>query len=80
MIKKKYILRNVVNHCELCEYVQKMIRLIKDIELDLLQNQLNIIYNDIDFSLRKRDVKRSKIKAKVTLSSMMKNLNEIKYD
>ena len=57
-----------------------MIRLIKDVELNLLQNQLNIIYNDIDFSLRKKDVKRSKIETKVTLSNMMKNLNEIKHD
>ena len=57
-----------------------MIRLIKDVELNLLQNQLNIIYNDINSSLRKGDVKRSKIKAKITLNSMMKNLNEAKHD
>ena len=80
MIKKKYILRDVVNHREFREYAQKMIRLIKDVELNLLQNQLNIIYNDIDFSLRKKDVKRSKIKVEVTLNSMMKNLNEAKHD
>ena len=57
-----------------------MIRLIKDIGLDLLQNQLNIIYNDINFLLRKKDVKRSKIKAKATLNNMIKNLNKIKHD
>ena len=80
MIKKKYILRDAVNHRELHKYAQKVIRLIKDAELNLLQNQLNIIYNDIDFSLRKKDVKRSKIEAEVTLNNMMKNLNEIKHD
>ena len=80
MIKEKYILRDAVNHRKSREYIQKMIRLIKDAGLNLLQNQLNIIYNDIDFSLRKKDVKRSKIKAEVTLSNMMKNLNEAKHD
>ena len=38
MIKKKYILRNAVNYYEPREYVQKIIRLIKDVELNLLQN------------------------------------------
>ena len=57
-----------------------MIQLIKDVGLDLLQNQLNIIYNDIDFSFRKENVKRLKIKAEITLNNMMKNLDEAKHD
>ena len=36
MIKKKYTLRNAINHREFREYVQKMIRLIKDVDFNLL--------------------------------------------
>ena len=57
MIKEKYILRNATNHRELRKYAQKIIRLVKDVDLNLLQNHLNIIYNDINFSLRKKDKK-----------------------
>ena len=57
-----------------------MIRLIKDVDFNLLQNQLNIIYNDIDFLLRKKNVKWLKINVKTTLNNIMKNLNEAKHD
>ena len=80
MIRKKYILRDAINYRELREYAQKIIWLIKDADLDLLQNQLNIIYNIINFLLRKKDVKRLKVNAEITLSNIMKNLDEVKHD
>ena len=73
-------MRNAVNHRKPRKYIQKIIRLIKNAELNLLQNQLNIIYNDIDFSLRKENVKRLKIKTEITLNNMIKNLNKTKHD
>ena len=73
-------MRNAVNHQKLREYAQKIIQLIKNVELNLLKNQLNIIYNDIDFLLRKKNMKRSKIETKITLNNMIKNFNETKYD
>ena len=52
--------------------------MIKNIEFDNLQNQLNIIYNDIDSSLRKNNIKRFKID--VILNEFLKNLNDCKHD
>ena len=80
MTKKKYTLRDVVNRRESREYAQKIVRFAKNVELTTLQNQFDTIYNNIDSILRKRNVKRLKIEAKTTLSSMMKNLNDAKHD
>ena len=79
-IKKKYILRDVVNHREPRKYAQCIIRLIKNAGLNSLQNQLNIIYNGIDSSLRKGDIKRLKINQSAILNELMKNLDEFKHD
>ena len=78
MTKKKYIFRDVFNRRKSQKYVQKILRLIKNIELDNLQNQLNIIYNNIDSSLRKNRIKRFKVN--VILNDFMKNLNDYKHD
>ena len=78
MTKKKYIFRDVFNRRESREYVQKILRLIKNVELNSLQNQLNIIYNDIDSSLRKNNIKR--LKVDVILNAFLKNLNDCKHD
>ena len=71
MTKKKYILRDVFNRRESRKYAQKILRLVKNIELNNLQNQLNIIYNDIDLLLRKNNIKRFKID--VILKVFLKN-------
>ena len=76
--KKKYIFCNVFSRRESREYVQKILRLIKNIEFNNLQNQLNIIYNDIDSSLRKNDIKRFKFD--VILNKFLKNLNNCKHN
>ena len=79
-IRKKYILCDAVNHRKPREYAQCIIRLIKNVGLNSLQNQLNIIYNDIDFFLRKDDIKRSKINQNATLNELMKNFDEFKHN
>ena len=79
-IKKKYILRDVVNYRKFREYAQCIIRLIKNVGLNNLQNQLNIIYNHIDSFLQKNDIKRFKINQNVTLNELIKNLDEFKHD
>ena len=38
MTKKKYILRDVFNRREFKKYIQKILRLIKNVEFDNLQN------------------------------------------
>ena len=78
MTKKKYIFRDVFNRRESREYAQKILHLIKNIEFDNLQNQLNIIYNDINSLLRKNNIKRFKFD--VILNEFLKNLNNCKHD
>ena len=78
MTKKKYILRDAINRRKFREYAQKILRLIKNVDLNTLQIQLNIINNDIDSSLRKNDIKRFKVDT--ILNDMLKNLNDCKYD
>ena len=80
MIRKKYILRDAVNRREFRKYVQRIIQLIKNVSLNELQNQLNIIYNDINSSFKKNDIKKFKTDMNVILNNLMKNLDEIKHD
>ena len=78
LFNERYTLRDVVNRRELKKYIQKILLLTKNASLDSAKNQLNIIYNDIDNSLRKSDVKRSKNDDIV--NSMLKLLNDCKHD
>ena len=78
MIKKKYVLLDAINRRKFREYAQKILRLIKNVDLNTLQIYLNIIYNDIDSLLRKNDIKRFKIE--IILNDILKNLNDCKHD
>ena len=78
LFNERYTLRDAVNRRELKKYVQKIFRLIKDVSLNNVKNQLNIIYNDINSSLRKKNIKR--FKKKITINDMLKNLNDCKHD
>ena len=60
LFNERYTLRDAINRREFRKYVQKIFRLIKDVNLNNVKNQLNFIYNDIDNSFRKEDIKRSK--------------------
>ena len=80
LIKEKYTLRDAANHREPREYAQCIVRLAKDAGLDSLQNQLDIIYNGIDSSLRKGDIKRPKVSQGATLDGLMEDLDESKHD
>ena len=48
LFKKRYFMKNVRRHQESREYVQKIIRCVKSIEMISVFNQLNIIYNKIN--------------------------------
>ena len=73
-------MRDAVNYRKSRKYAQYIVCLIKNAELNSLQNQLNIIYNDIDSFLRKNDIKRFKINQNATLNELMKNLDEFKHN
>ena len=78
LLNERYTLRDATNRCELREYAQKILRLVKDVSLNNVKNQLNFIYNGIDNSLRKGDIKRSKKKA--TINGMLEDLDDCKHD
>ena len=75
LLKKTYIMKNVRRNWESRKYVQKIIRLTKSIEMNSMFNQLNIIYNKIETTLR-RNVKRSS--NTITMNEFLQELNECK--
>ena len=78
LITQKYILRDAINRRKLKKYVQKIIRTTKNIEKTNIQNQLNLIYNDININVRVDDLRRSK--TKMILNELLSDLNKFKYD
>ena len=51
--KQRYILKNAINKKEFCEYAVKILKLTRDVDFILINNQFNEIYNDIDYQLKK---------------------------
>ena len=77
-VTQKYILRDAINRRKSKKYVQKIIRATKNVEMINVQNQLNLIYNDIDIEMRIDDLRR--LKTKMTLNELLSDLNEFKHD
>ena len=78
LFNEQYTLRNVVNQREFKKYIQKILLLTKNASLNNAKNQLNIIYNNINNSLRKNDVKR--LKNNNIVNNMFKLLNNCKHN
>ena len=49
-----------------------------NVNLNNVKNQLNTIYNNIDSSLCKKNIKR--LKKDTTINEFLKNLNDCKHD
>ena len=75
---ERYTLRDAANRREPREYAQKILRLAMDASLDNVKNQLDTIYNGIDSSLRKGDIKRPKDGS--TINGMLEDLDDCKQD
>ena len=58
------------------EYINKILRSAKDIELLNIRNQLNIIYNNIDLKLRLLRLSRPKS----SLNEFISDLDKVKYN
>lgn len=69
-------MRNAIFRRESREYYQKIFRLIKDVEMIFVKNQLNIIYNDFDIKFH-RDLK--KFEKVIIMNSFLINLDDCKY-
>ena len=77
LLKKRYIIRDVANRREPREYAQKILRIARDVKINV-NNQLNHIYNDIDMKVRVDDLRR--LKENIILNTYLKKLDEFKYD
>ena len=78
LIHQRYIIRDAVDQREPRKYVQKVIRLAKDVDMINVLNQLNLIYNDIDIEIRFDTLRRSRKRA--TINDMLNDLNEYKHE
>ena len=78
LFNERYTLRDAINKREFKKYVQKILLLTKIVNLNSAKNQLNIIYNEIDSSFRKKNVKR--FKNDDIVNNMLKLLNDCKHD
>ena len=77
ILHERYIMRDAVNRREPREYAQKIARSAKDAGLTGIQNQLDIMYNEIDLDLR-RDVKR--LRGDVIIDAFLTDLDEFKHE
>ena len=78
LLSERYTLRNVVNRREPRKYAQRILLLTLNANLDNVKNQLDTIYNGIDSSLRKKDIKRSK--NETIINGFLEELDDCKHD
>ena len=52
LFKKNYIMRDILNKRELRNFIQRILRIIKNIEINNVASQLNMIYTNIDLNLK----------------------------
>ena len=69
-------MRNVLIRRKSREFIQKIFRFVKDINITIVKNQLDFIYINIDLELR-RDIK--KLKVDITINSFLNALDKCKY-
>ena len=78
LVQQRYTLKNVVVQREFREYAQKIIRLVKNVDMINVFNQFDFIYNDIDIDVRIDTLRR--FKNNITINEMLNDMNEFKHD
>ena len=78
LVQQRYTLKNVVVQREFREYAQKIIRLIKNVDIINVFNQFDFIYNDIDIDVRIDTLRR--FKNNIIINEMFNDMNEFKHD
>ena len=78
LVQQRYTLKNVVVQRESREYAQKIIRLIKNVDMINVFNQFDFIYNDIDIDVRIDTLRR--FKNSIIINEMFNDMNEFKHD
>ncbi len=77
MLNEKYTLQDAFNRRESRSFAQKIIQAVKDVKLNNVKNQLDIMYNVIDLKLL-QDIKRSN--DQITLNSFMSDIDDCKHE
>ena len=77
VFRECYILCDINIRYESREYAQKIFRSIKDVNITLIKNQFDIIYNNIDLKFR-RDIK--KFKKIITINLYFTNFDDYKHE
>ena len=78
LIQQRYTIQDAATQRESRKYVQKIIRLIKNVDMISTLNQLNLIYNDIDVNVRIDTLRR--LKNSIIINEMLNDMNEFKHD
>ena len=78
LVQQRYIFRDATTQRESREYAQKIIRLVKNVDMISVLNQLDFIYNDIDIDVRADTLRR--FKNSTTINEMLSDMNEFKHD
>ena len=77
-MQQRYIFRDAATQRESREYVQKIIRLVKNADIINVLNQFDFIYNDIDIDVRANTLRR--FKNSIIINEMFSDMNEFKHD
>ena len=77
-MQQRYTFRDAIAHRESREYVQKIFRLTKNVDMISVLNQLNLIYNEIDVDVKIDTFRR--FKNSITINEMLNDMNEFKHD
>ena len=78
LMQQRYTFRDAIAHRKSRKYVQKIIRLFKNVDMINVLNQLNLIYNDIDVDVRIDTFCR--FKNNIIINEMLNDMNEFKHD
>ena len=78
LMQQRYTFRDAIAHRESRKYVQKIIRLIKNVNMTNVLNQLNLIYNNIDVDVRIDTFRR--FKNNIIINEMFNDINEFKHN
>ena len=77
LLKKSYTLRDVAVKREPREFAQRILRTVKNIEINDVGSQLDMIYINIDLSLR---IYLQRLTERSIINNFLSNIDDRKYE
>ncbi len=78
LVTQKYILRNAASRRKSREYAQKILRVAKNVDITEIQNQLDLIYNNIDIEICADNLRR--LRQNTSINDLLVNINKFKHN